>query len=831
MRFRITIFLTLVIAVAAFAQNDIEPLLGKPIKDLTFSGLINVNDNELSGVVEQFIGKRFDIDLYFDMETKLYSLELFDKIELQSAEFADTAQNEIILNFSVVEKPIISELRFKGNIGVRTNELLDIITIKKLDTVNSIRLKVDVAAIREKYLERGYKAVEVKTETELTDKNTIILTFVISEGQKSIIEAFRFEGNTAFSEATLKGTLSLKTKSLFNDGAFQEAKLILDIVAVRDYYRERGYIDAEVVDVAREERQDEKGVNLITLIFKVKEGRQYSFGGISFEGNKVFPTEQLASLVFSKTGQILNFKRLETDFQRVAELYYENGYIFNTINRIEERDEDKASIRYIISIVERDRAHIENIIIKGNERTKDEVILREIPLETGDIYSNAKVIEALRNLYSLQYFSEVYPEMPQGSAENLMDLVFNVTEQSTADIQFGVTFSGTSSADSFPISGFIKWAEQNFMGNGQTIGLEVNAATDTQKISLQFSERWLFGLPLSGGFDFTLNHSKTRTAQDSIGPLFNGDEDSAFPDPFLSYEEYVNSNKIVPDAYLMNYDSWGISLGFSSGYRFYLPSGTLSLGAGLRTGFVRNSYDSELYRPFDPTLRAGNNLWLFSNSLFGNVSLDTRYIYYDPSSGYFLSQKFGAYGILPVEKEHYFRTDSKAEYYATLFDLPLTDSLNFKMVFGVHSGLSMILPQFIGEAVIENSNKLALDGMFTARGWYTERTNYGTALWENWMELRSPVVPGVLALDWFFDAATVKSSPESLFNSLSLDDFRFSFGAGIRFTIPQFPFRFSLAKRFRFVDGQFNWVTGGLWRNENEGSGLDFVISFVVPST
>ncbi|HCM28375.1 MAG: outer membrane protein assembly factor BamA [Treponema sp. GWB1_62_6] len=828
MRARILAALLLVSPLLAFAQTAGDWYIGKPIKDVTFEGLKHVKETELEGVVEPFIGRLFNDDLFWDLQGRLYALEYFDLIA-PSAVPADQAGTAVILKFVVTEKPVISRIEFEGNSGLRKNELLDLVTVKPNDVANSLKLRLDEQAIRDKYLERGYPDVTVRAETRTLSDASLSVAFVIDEGEKLAIDGFVFEGNIAFSERTLRGLLSLKAKSLLEDGAFQDSKLLADRDAIASYYRERGYVDAAVTDVGRETSKDSKGNNLMTLTFKIREGRQYSFGGLSFEGNKIFPVEQLSALVYSKPGQTLNAKKLEADFQRVADLYYENGYIFNTINRKESRNEDSLSIAYVISIVERGRAHIENIIIRGNVKTKESVILREIPLETGDIFSKAKVLDGLRNLYNLQYFSAVTPETPQGSADNLMDLVFNVEEQPTADIQFGITFSGLSTPGAFPISGLIKWNDRNFLGNGNTFGVELNAAPDTQKLVFQFNERWLLGLPLSGGFDLTMGHTSLKAAQDVAGPIFNGDEDEAFPDPYSSYEEYYDAGKTIPDAYLMAYDQWTVSLGFSSGYRFPTPLGTFGVGGGVRTGFVRNSYDDRLYRPFDPTLREGNNEWLLSNSVWGSASLDQRDIYYDPSKGYYLSQRASWVGVLPWEKERYIRTDTKGEFYFTLFNLPLSDVFSLKTVFGAHTGVSMIHSQFNGDPVIESSNMLAIDGMFVARGWYSLRSDLGLAMWESWAELRTPLAPGVLALDWFLDAAAVKETPEALFTSLTMSDFYYSMGAGLRFTIPQFPFRFSLVKRFTMDESGIQWMPGSIWRDSaDSNSGLDFVLSFAI---
>jgi outer membrane protein insertion porin family len=250
---------------------------------------------------------------------------------------------------------------------------------------------------------------------------------------------------------------------------------------------------------------------------------------------------------------------------------------------------------------------------------------------------------------------------------------------------------------------------------------------------------------------------------------------------------------------------------------------------------VRSVYDPDLYRPFDPVLRNQNNNWTPSTSIWTSVALDQRDVYYDPSRGYYGIQRLGYYGLLGMEGEHYIRTDTKAEWFATLFNLPVTDNWNFKAVFGIHSGLSFIFSQpFREDPIIEEASQLAVDGMFTGRGW-NEYSRKGLALWENWAEIRFPLVPGILAWDFFLDAAGVKDTPGDFFSSFGEKDdtnaffLRFSFGGGFRFTIPQFPFRFSIAKRFKIVNNSVEWVGGPMFGNSNDPtSGWVFVISFAL---
>jgi len=833
MRYILSIILILVVIFSAFAQQSDEWYQGKPIRRIVFDGLLHISSLELEGITEQYINRPFSDEIFWDILGRLYALEYFENITPVAVR-ADSAGNEVILRFTVVERPTVSRITFAGNNNIRRNDLLDVVSIKVNDVFTQFKLRIDEQAIINKYLEKGYPDAKVRTEVQNTGRSNITVVFNIDEGEKIVIESFRFEGNSVFSSRTLQRQLSLKTRGIIVDGAFQESKLLADKQTLAQYYHDRGYIDAVVIDDVREVRKNDRGQNLMTITFRLYEGRLYTFEGITFEGNQIFTDAQLSALVNSKRGETVNAGRIQADLMRIADLYYENGYIFNRIEPVPIVDAESGKLSYNIIIVERGRAHIENIIIKGNVKTRDSVILREIPLESGDVFSKTKVMDGLRNLYNLQYFSNVTPDTPPGSAEALMDLVFSVEEQLTTDIQFGLSFSGSSDPDVFPVSLTGRWNDRNFMGSGNVAGTELNVSPDVQSVSLQYTQRWIFGLPLSGNFDLTLQHMARKGAMQNFAPYFYGDEPFAYPDGFASYQDYEDAFKMPPAQYQMPFDQWRISLGTGTGYRWLTPYGNLGLGGGFRIGMVLNKYDASLYRPFDPILREENNNWSPSLSLWGSLSLDNRDIFYDPSSGYYAIQRLGYYGLLPIEKEHYIRTDTKFEWFHTLLNLPVTDNWNFKAVFGVHTGLSFIFPQFqFDRPYIEEANSLAIDGMFTGRGWVTEFRRKGYALWENWAEIRIPLAPGIIAWDFFFDAAGVKRTPQALFTEFFDDDgsltdtntffMRFSLGGGFRFSIPQFPLRFSIAKRFLIRDGSVDWVSGGIG-----GSGWDFVVSFAI---
>lgn len=814
-----------------------EWYMGKPIADFTFIGLDTVSENELLPLVRPYIGTEFSLEVFWEIQETLYALDYFESIEA-NAEPGDDARESVIIEFTVQEKPTVEEVVLEGNRRLRKREILDNVLIAVGDMVTEIQADLDAQAIMELYLEKGYIDASVKTVLESGEQeNTVIVKFIINEGAQTAIKSIIFSGNSFASEGTLRRQMKTKPQSLFSSGVFQELKFEEDQQRILDYYAERGYIDAKIEEVQRTiERDEEKGKNFLSIMIYIDEGQQWTYGGMDFEGNTIFADEALQELVRQQPGKVLDKIRLEADTQRIADLYYENGYIFNIINREEQRDAKKQEISYTIHIVETDRAHIENIIIKGNEKTKDYVIYRELPFEEGDIFSKAKVLQGLRNLYNLQYFTAVQPETPPGSAEGLMDLVINVEEGSTANINFGIMFAGGD----YPISGMLKWEENNFLGKGQSLGVNAELSTLRQMISLSFEEPWLLGRRWLGGVSVSFEHAIVpNVTQDSLFPIFSGDEDNAVPDPYLGYlvdpdtglpstdadaitdyEYALSQGESIPDQYLMDYTVWKFSLGFTTGYRYSTPLGWLGIRSGISTSLEQITYDADLFRPFDPVLREGNDAWKNVNKLGVTLYWDKRDYFLNPSKGFYIGQGVTFAVGFPLGTREYIRTDSTLEGFLTLVDIPAFENWNFKLVLAAHSSWSFIFPQFWREDVIAITNDLLyVDGWNIARGWPLERDL--KALWDNRLELRMPIAEQLLWWVFFLDG--IVASPEIAdLKGMTLDDFRFSVGGGLRFTIPQFPIRLYLAKRFRILDGKIVPEVGDL---PFFGTTVEFVIS------
>lgn len=824
-------------AVAGAQETADEWFWNKPIASVQWEGIKKANRNELDALLRNYTGKPFTQDLWLEMQSKLYELDWFESIEPQALPMADSS-GQLILRFVVKEKPSLLSVRVSGNSGLRTSDVLGAISAKSGDIYNSVKANLDDVAIKKLYNEKGYPDAEVVHEASPSDDpSLLVLTFTITEGTQVSLRTIKFSGNASVSAKTLKGQMTLKEAALFQSGAYQETKLEESKKAIIDYYQSKGFVDAKILDVFKEyEKDTATGKNWLTLVFAMSEGRQWKYGGMTFLGNQVFSEDKLKNLVTLKQGAVLNYKKLQLDKQKIDDLYYESGYIYNQITLNEERDENLGSIAYKVSITERDRAHIENLSFKGNEKTKESVIAREVPLEAGDIFSKTKILDGMRNLYNLQYFSTVEPEIHQGNAENLMDLVLNVEEMSTADMNFGVTLSGLGQTGTFPLSGYVKWNDRNLGGNGQNLQANVTLSPTEQSLETSFSEAWLWGKRISRSVSLSLKHSSETTGQDILAPVFT---DQDIPDPFDSLENGANvwsgSLSSIPDAYLMPYENWDFSLGFNLGYTLKTRIGDVGATGGVSSGLGMINYDEDKYRPYEAEFRDTNQQWLLTNRIYARSYLNNLDYWYNPSKGYFASQRFTVTGFLPFERQHYIKSETRLDGFATLFTIPLGETWKFKAVLMAHSGFQALFAEPWTDFKV-TKDWISLDGTFNVRGWKTLYGSKGTMLWENSVELRLPIVDQMLWMDLFVDAGAMKTkagmmdmtlstpaadSSQPSFSDLSWKNFAFSTGLGFRFTVPQFPFRFYFVKRFTFDGSAFDWKTTGL--------NFDFVLSITQP--
>lgn len=866
------VLLLLVLAAQGAVAQEEAWYMGKPIANIVFTGLDRVRPAELEGIIKPFINKPLSNELYHDLQRRLYEMEEFEYVEAEPQPY-NGSQELVVLAFNVVERPGIDEVAFEGNTGMRSLDLLDEITLRAGKNLSPTMIAADEAALRAFYLTNGYANVRVSSRTDQGAKaNRKKLVFVIDEGFKTSVRKIQFTGLSFASEGTLKTLLKTAEQSLFNVGLYQAAVLERDKESIIKYYRENGYVDARIVNIEQTvEKAEADRRDYLTITIQIEEGQVWKYGGLTLNGNLIFSTEELLALTKLKAGAVMDTTKFQADFQAIADRYYKDGYINNSIRLAEQRDSETSTISYTVNIVEYGRAYVEDIIVKGNTKTKDEVILRELPIEEGDVFSSSKITQGLQNLYSRRFFSNIEPETPAGSAQGLYDLVVNVTEQNTTNMSVGMSLSGSNE---FPLSVIFNWSDSNFLGNGQEFGLEATASFDDQKLVLSFSDPWLFGYRWGGGASLKFERQRlTGVAQDLLYPVFDTDDDedgsTAVPDPFTgayvfsddqptggAYEgyvagdyfpgvptdqeiatynlvtdyEYAGGSSGIPADYAMEYINWEASLSLNTSFRRRTLIGWVGLGASASSGFNYVEYDPTLYRPFDQELRDNLNQLVVINRIGLTASLDNRDLSYDPSSGYLVSQGVTFTGGILAGARHYIRTDSTLQFYLTLWNLQLAEDSWLKTVLAMNSTLSLLHPQFF---VWDDSAPLQAAGFYLytspnliARGWPMRKN--GEALFNNWIELRTPLVPGILSFDLFGEIVRLTENRDDIFAANG--DWMCGFGAGFRLTMQQLPLRLYVGKRFSIdgATGEMEWQKGNLFADTDNDNpdGIDIMLTF-----
>lgn len=867
----IAVLLLSMCATGLFAQEE-GWYFGKPIKDIRFEGLETISETELLGLVSEYKGQLFTEEIILDLQSRIYALDSFQSI-IPKAEPGDDNYNTVVIVLEVTEYPVIKQIEFRGNKSIKSSELDDQIVLKEEQMYNELRAKYDRKAIETYYLEKGFVDIKVQYYTEkVEDSNALVLTFDITEGQQTIVSEVKFSGNTFASDNALKGQLESETPSLFSKGIYSRANVEQDKENIKTYYKSRGYIDAEVIDVVVEtvDEDAQKQSNKVSLTYFLKEGDRYTFGGINFVGNTIFSDEELEKFVTNKKGAYISLVKVETSLQLIKQSYMDEGYIFNQFTDKQDRDEANKIVFWTLEIVENSRAYVEKVIIKGNSKTKYTVIRREIPIEPGDVYSSGKIVQAVNNLYNTRYFEDVQVEPSYGSTDGLVDLVFIVEEGRTADISLGITFSGDTE---FPISGQVKWNDKNFLGGGQTLGVELTASPVKQTLGFNFSENWILGYRWSGGINFSINHGVVSDIpQDILEPVF---QDENIPDPYdghyvftreteynnvtyqagdpfpgvATQEEILEYNLMIDYLYFgnlnndhnMEYETYDFSLGLNTGYTWHTNWGRIQPSTGFSTKFQYVEYDPTVYRPAEPTLRENLRTWNVINKFWFSLKWDTRDIIFNPSKGGMARQRLTFAGFFGDRQ--YIRSDTKGDVFFTLWDYPIDDFWKLKGVLMLHSEYSLLAPSLNGTFKAEATDYLYIDGMMSARGWPIQRN--GKVLWDNTVEIRMPIVESLLWFDFFLDAAALypefSSNEKYAFMDFTqaedfagssmalLDDFRFSFGAGLRLANMQFPIALYLAKPFEFENGAFKWSkTGDRFDLFDGFFGMNIVIAFAI---
>ncbi len=498
---------------------------------------------------------------------QLWALRVFSDIQVISEKQIGSG---IYLLIKVKEFPKLAKVEFSGNEELDDQEAAQTYGLIRGQTISPTTIKKAEKKVRRYYLEEGFLLVKIKTIQEETTPGRVKLKVRIDEGKKIQVERVTFTGNESFSDATLRKQMKeIKENAWWRSADFNPKKYDEDKEFVLDFYRKNGFRDAQITGdtIYYDPQKEDMYINV-----KVEEGIKYFIGKITWEGNLLaeklkdstlsradsikysfFSTERLNRILDMKTGDTYNKEKLDLAvYDKISGLYYDIGHIYAQIDAREiPVAEDTVDLHF--SIFEGKPVKVKEIKIIGNTKTKERVIRRELVIAPGDTFSKAALVRSQRELFILNYFGNVVPDIkPIPESDEEIDIVFEVEERSTDTANMS---AGYSQRDKWV--GSIGIAMNNFLGNGQRLGFDWQFGRGFRSFQISFSEPWFLMTRTRVSvsvFDVSRQRSSlyNYTSRETGGSLGLGRRFS-FPDDYFrgdwilrisnrSYKDFADSN-------------------------------------------------------------------------------------------------------------------------------------------------------------------------------------------------------------------------------------------------------------------------------------------------
>ncbi len=416
--------------------------------------------------------------------------------------FGEPSADGVKVIVVVATKSQVTEVRLTGVTRFKESRIRKQITSKPGDTLNEATLEADRQKVLDYYRTRGFTGADVRYTVEANEKaGTAQVVFAVNEGGgKVTVRAVRFEGNSVVSNRELRGVVKTKAKTIFNfftkAGRLDTEQLDQDLAAIRDYYQNKGFIDAQV-QPARIDQRD----GSVEITFPIVEGPQYRVGTVTFVGAKVFAPDELARATKLKTGAIYSPAGTQADLKAVQNLYGSRGYVdFQAGANPGPGGPQVINLTYTVE--EGTQSYVEHINISGNVRTKDKVIRREIAVAPGDVMNTVRMDASKQRLQNLNYFGRVDLYPGDTLVPGRKDVNVVVEEKRTGSFNFGAGFSSIDNLLGFAEitqSNFDLMNWPNFTGGGQKFRMRIQYGTRRKDVTISLTEPYFLDLKLAVG--------------------------------------------------------------------------------------------------------------------------------------------------------------------------------------------------------------------------------------------------------------------------------------------------------------------------------------------
>lgn len=406
-----------------------------------------------------------------------------------------------ILVVTVVERPAINKLTFTGNKDIKTEDLmkgLKDIGLAEGETFDRMDLDQVTKELVRQYNNRGKYNVEVTPTVSQLDRNRVDITVAIKEGKAAKIRHINLIGNELFPEKDIRDSWESREHNWLSwykrDDQYSREKLDGDFEKLDQWYLDRGYVDFSR-DSAQVSISPDKRDMFVTA--GITEGEQYKISDVKVSGDTVLPREQIDKMVYVKPGQIFSRRVLQASTDAITAVLGNIGYAFAQVNPVPDVDREKRTVGIDMQIVPGPRVNVRRIVFKGNNRTADEVLRRQMRQFEGSWYSQAAIDRSKIRLQQLGYFETVDIETPEvpGSSDQV-DVVVNVKETTSGSFLFGVGYSQLSG-----ITTSIQLTENNFLGSGNRVSVAAQRSSYQRRYDFSFVNPYFNDSGMSLGYN------------------------------------------------------------------------------------------------------------------------------------------------------------------------------------------------------------------------------------------------------------------------------------------------------------------------------------------
>ena len=470
----------------------------RPIVSVNIEGLQRVSEQLTRNVIRTQPGDAYD-EARVDADiTRLTRLGRFGAVR---ARVEPQADGGLALVYEVDELPLLADVQVVGNTAVDDEDLLNRIRLRAGDPLDPFLIERARKEVQEALFDKGHFVAEVTVDQAMLDEQGV-LVFRCRQGPLVRIRAFRFEGNTLYADKALRTEVKSETYVwVLRRGALKRQQLDVDASNIRRYYQDRGHLDAQVgrrIDVAPDQRD-------AVVTFLIDEGPRFTLGEVRFEGVTLFSDAQLQMVMPLKPGDVFTSPAVQESLQAILDQYKALGYMAAAVSeqRLFHTDEPVADL--VVQVDEGTPATVGNVTIRGNNLTKDKVVLRQLRgLDPGRRFDGTKLDRTRRNLRESQFFSESSITLLGEPQDEQRDVLVEVVETNTGQIRIGAGISSDSGvAGAFEVTqsnfDIADWpadldeliSQRAFRGAGQRFDLSLSPGNQVSTYSVRILEPYL----------------------------------------------------------------------------------------------------------------------------------------------------------------------------------------------------------------------------------------------------------------------------------------------------------------------------------------------------